>query len=166
MTVTVRLATPADVPAALTLMRGLAAYEGYLKSFAVDEAHVQALAFEQSPPAMRLLLATLNDRTVIGLAVVQIVEFTFRARPTLYLKELYVDESHRSSGAGDALMRAVAALAVQDGCAIVKWQVARWNMRGRQFYERLGAHFDDEWIDCVLDADAITALTADRPTTD
>jgi GNAT superfamily N-acetyltransferase len=158
MTITVRAATQDDVPSALMLMRGLAVYEGYSAKFAVDEAHVRALAFEQSPPAMRLLLACADDGTVIGLAVLQIVEFSFRARPTLYLKELFVDEGHRGSGAGDALMRAVAALALQDGCAIVKWQVARWNMRGRQFYERLGAQFDDEWIDCVLDADAISAL--------
>ena len=94
--------------------------------------------------------------------VYYLVPFTFRARPTLYVKELFVAEAGRGRGVGEALMRAAAAAAVAHDCAAIKWQVAVWNTDAQRFYERLGATAAREWVEYVLSEAAVRAL-ADRP---
>ena len=86
------------------------------------------------------------------------IPFTFRARPTLLIKELYVRETGRGRGIGDALMRAAAKEAVAHGCALMKWQVADWNTPARAFYERLGAAADPVWVDYSLSETALRKL--------
>jgi GNAT superfamily N-acetyltransferase len=87
-----------------------------------------------------------------------IVPFTFTARPTLYIKELFVADAARGGGVGERLMRAAARDAVARGCGAMRWQVARWNAEAMRFYERLGGRPDDEWVDLALSEDAIRAL--------
>lgn len=55
------------------------------------------------------------------------------------LKALYVRSSHRSHGAGGALMAWVAGYAVEHGCCRIDWPVKASNARGISFYEGLGA---------------------------
>ena len=153
----VRDATAADIPALLGLMRGLAAYERYAADFQVTEAVLLAQWFAGGARDFEALLAE-EAGGVLGVAGHYMVPFTYRARPTLYLKELYVAEAGRDRGAGAALMTALAQRARARGCALVKWQVARWNAGAMRFYERLGARPDDGWVDYQLDAAGIAAL--------
>lgn len=153
----VRDATAADIPALLDLMRGLARYERYAPDFRVTEAVLLAQGFGAGAPDFEALVAE-AEGGVLGMAVHYMVPFTYRARPTLYLKELYVAEAGRNRGAGAALLTALARRARERGCALVKWQVARWNSDAMRFYERFGARPDDGWVDYQLDADGIAAL--------
>jgi GNAT superfamily N-acetyltransferase len=73
------------------------------------------------------------------------VAFTYRAKPNLIIKELYVPAAHRSRRVGEFLMKAVAKEALETGCGMIKWWVAKWNERGIEFYKRLGAKIDSEW---------------------
>jgi GNAT superfamily N-acetyltransferase len=57
---------------------------------------------------------------------------------SLYLKELYVGESHRRGGVGKVLMRAVFATASQHGCSRVEWTTDDGNAGAQAFYETLG----------------------------
>jgi len=157
----VRDATAADVPALLALMRGLAAYEHYAADFRVTEAVLLAQGFGDGARDFEALLAVDGD-AVLGMAVHYMVPFTYRARPTLYLKELYVAEAGRNRGAGAALMAALARRARDRGCGLVKWQVARWNDGAIRFYERLGARPDVTWVDYQLDGEGIAALAGAR----
>jgi len=90
--------------------------------------------------------------------VYYLIPFTFRARPTLFIKELYVDDGGRGHGIGEALMRAAAKDAIAHGCATIKWQVAEWNTRARAFYERLGAAADPVWVEYALSETALRKL--------
>lgn len=57
----------------------------------------------------------------------------------LWLSDLYVRPQARRSGAGSALMAAVARLAIAHGCEAVYWDLWRLNRLGKAFYESLGA---------------------------
>jgi GNAT superfamily N-acetyltransferase len=153
----VRDAVEADVPGLLGLMRGLAVYEGYAAQFAVTEETLREQGFRRDPPDFHALVAD-GERGLSGMLVFYLVPFTFRARPTLHVKELFIAESARNRGIGEALLRAAAGEAVRRGCAAIKWQVASWNAAGRRFYERLGAVADEVWVDYGLTGVALENL--------
>ena len=157
----VRPATISDVPALLALMRGLAEYEGYADRFAVTEQHLVEQGFHRSPPDFESFVADAGDGSLVGMLVYYMIPFAFRAKPTLFVKELYVVATSRGNGTGATLMRTAAAEAVRRGCGLMKWQVARWNHDAARFYERLGAAPDPEWVDYSLTSDGCAALTED-----
>ncbi|MGH7622083.1 MAG: GNAT family N-acetyltransferase [Gemmatimonadaceae bacterium] len=160
----VRAAVATDVPALLALMQHLAKFEGYATDFAVTKETLRAQGFTREPPDFHALLAEDPgaQSEPLGMLVYYIIPFTFRARPTLFIKELYVAESARSRGAGEALMRAAARDAFSLDCATIKWQVADWNASARRFYERLGAIADPVWIDYALSESALRKLADER----
>jgi len=122
---------------------------------------VAARGSRRDPPGFRALVAERAPGDVVGMLVYFFLPFAFRARPTLYIKELFVTPDVRGAGVGEALMRCAAQLAVEHGCAIVKWQVARWNEGAARFYTRLGARPDPEWVDYVLGEEQIRALAGE-----
>ena len=165
----VRRATEADVPALLTLMRLLARFEGYDAAFAVTEATLKTQGFSEQPPDFYALVVDAPDDAksdppgLSGMLVYYLIPFTFRTRPTLYIKELYVAESGRRLGVGEALMRAAAQAASAHDCATIKWQVAEWNADAQRFYERLGATANLEWVEFALSEAALRALARENP---
>ena len=159
-TLRIRRAVESDISALFTLMRRLAEFEGYDSAFAVTEETVLLQGFTREPPDFYAFVADTPDATtgLLGMLVYYLIPFTFRARPTLFIKELYVAESARGLGVGEALMRAVARAAVAHDCAAIKWQVADWNTSARRFYERLGARPDPVWVDYALSESALREL--------
>jgi len=57
-------------------------------------------------------------------------------------------------------MKAVARKAGQSNCGLIKWYVAKWNHRGVQFYERLGAKIDPDWHEFQMSEQAFRDLAA------
>lgn len=157
MTPSIRSATEQDLPQLLTLMRDLAAFEQYLDVFAVNEDVLREQGFRNDPPDFHALVAD-ADGTLVGMLVYYLVPFTATAKPTLYIKELYVAENARGQHVGEGLMRAAARAATTRGCGAVRWTVANWNTSGQRFYERLGAQANPVWIDYGLSGPALTAL--------
>ncbi|GGG59349.1 hypothetical protein GCM10011378_39150 [Hymenobacter glacieicola] len=91
------------------------------------------------------------------------IPFTVSAKPTLFIKELFVAESYRGHHLGEELMRAAAQAAVAHGCGAIRWAVAAWNEAGRRFYERLGAQANPFWVDYSLSGDALVSLANTPP---
>ncbi|HEY2895575.1 MAG TPA: GNAT family N-acetyltransferase [Gemmatimonadaceae bacterium] len=141
-------------------MQRLAEFEHYDADFAVTTETLLAQGFDREPPDFYALVADapLAASGLLGMLVYYILPFTFRARPTLFIKELYVSDTGRGRGIGETLMRAAAKEAVAHGCATIKWQVAEWNTRARAFYERLGAAADPVWVDYALSETALRKL--------
>jgi GNAT superfamily N-acetyltransferase len=52
----------------------------------------------------------------------------------------------RGTGAGKALLRALARIAVRRGCGRLEWAVLDWNRPAIGFYKRLGAKLRRQWI--------------------
>lgn len=82
-------------------------------------------------------------------------------RPSLFLKDLHVDESRRGLGVGRALMRALAALAVARGCVRMDWNTLDWNTGSIAFYESLGAVRRDQAVMFRLDRQALRRIAAE-----
>jgi len=153
----IRKAVEADIPNLLPLMRELAVFENYDKAFAITEEILREQGFRRSPPDFHCLVAEENNQ-LIGLAVYYFVPFTYRAKPNVILKELYVADGHRSEGVGKLLMKALAQEAERIGCGMIKWWVAKWNERGIEFYERLGAKIDPDWHEFQMSEEAFRHL--------
>lgn len=74
---------------------------------------------------------------VIGFAHVREQSDTFTAGPGWYLDDLYTDENARGTGAGTALIDAIAAHAAAHGGGTLRWITAADNERAQRVYDRL-----------------------------
>jgi GNAT superfamily N-acetyltransferase len=160
VSVVVRDLQAADMPRLLELIDGLADYEKLARP---DAAARQRLTDDalNDPPRFRTLLADV-DGSIVGYAIYFFTYSTFRARPTLYLEDVFVLPELRGQGAGVALFRACARAAVDNNCARMEWQVLAWNEPSIAFYERLGARHQSDWLPFRLDDDALLAVGAAR----
>jgi GNAT superfamily N-acetyltransferase len=154
----IRKAVETDISNLLPLMRELAEFENYGTDFAVTEDVLSEQGFRRSPPDFYCLIADERGE-LVGFLVYYFVPFTYRAKPNLIIKELYIADGYRSRGVGK-LMKAVAKEAEQGGCGMIKWYVAKWNDRGIQFYERLGATIDPNWHEFQMSEKVFRDLTA------
>jgi GNAT superfamily N-acetyltransferase len=140
----VRRGTVRDVPIILSLIKGLAEYERLS-----HEAHATSTALRRHGFGRRPYFETLmcvRGRTAIGFALYFFTYSTFMARPSLYLEDLFVLPEERGRGAGRALLKALAKIAVRRGCGRMEWTVLDWNTPAIGFYEGLGAQLRREWV--------------------
>jgi GNAT superfamily N-acetyltransferase len=156
VTLLVRKLRPPDVPRLLALIDGLADYEQLARPDA-DARDRLAADSTADPPRFSTLLAEI-DEEVVGYAIYFFTYSTFRARPTLYLEDVFVLPERRGQGAGVALFRACAREAVAHACARMEWQVLAWNTPSIEFYERLGARHLADWLPFRLDDEALLAI--------
>jgi GNAT superfamily N-acetyltransferase len=140
----IRRGTERDVPTILKLIRGLAEYERLAHEMEATPARVRAHGF-----GPRRYFETIIGRRggkPVGFALYFFTYSTFLARPTLYLEDLFVLPEERGTGAGKALLRALARIAVRRGCGRLEWAVLDWNRPAIGFYRRLGAQLKRQWI--------------------
>jgi GNAT superfamily N-acetyltransferase len=156
MSAVVRKLEQADVPRLLELIDGLADYEKLARPDAAARERLAADA-TADPPRFSTLLAEI-DGNVIGYAIYFFTYSSFRARPTLYLEDIFVLSESRGQGAGIGLFRACAREAVAQGCARMEWQVLAWNAPSIEFYKRLGARHQADWQPFRLDDEALLAI--------
>ncbi|MEQ1725161.1 MAG: GNAT family N-acetyltransferase [Sphingopyxis sp.] len=156
MTLTIRPATPADLPLIARFIRDLADYERLADAVRFDEAALAEHLFGAHPYA-EVIIGEL-DGTAQGFALFFHNYSTFEGRPGLYLEDLFVRPEARGSGLGKALLAHLAALSVTRGCARLEWSVLDWNAPSIAFYRGLGAEPMDEWTVMRLSGDALDAL--------
>ena len=70
---------------------------------------------------------------------------TFLGRCGIYLEDLFVRPEHRGKGYGLALLKRLAAIAVEEGCGRLEWWCLDWNKPSIDFYLSLPAQPMDEW---------------------
>src|SRR5438270_9279857 len=98
MSLLIRELQPDDVPRLLELIDGLADYEKLARP---DPEARERLTTDAvgNPPRFRTLLAEVDDE-IVGYAIYFFTYSTFRARPTLYLEDVFVLPERRGVGAG------------------------------------------------------------------
>ncbi|MFP5392092.1 MAG: N-acetyltransferase family protein [Gammaproteobacteria bacterium] len=153
---TIRPATPADVPAILKLIVELAEFEQLTHLLTATEATLHEGLFGFAPGCEALV--GVADGEVVAYALFFHNYSTFLARKGLYLEDLYVQQAQRGKGYGKALLVAVARLAVQRGCGRFEWTVLDWNENAIRFYQGMGADVMPDWRVCRVAGDALAQL--------
>lgn len=156
MTISIRPATPDDVPTIVFLIRALSQYEKLEHEVRMTEDKLRATMFGPRPYAEAVLAE--DGGKPVGFALFFHNYSTFLAQPGLYLEDLYVLESHRGRGVGKALLVHLAKIAVERNCGRLEWAVLDWNVDAIGFYEKLGAKPNSEWTVYRLTGDALTGL--------
>lgn len=143
MSLTLRAATADDVGAIHGLMRELAVFEKLLDIFEATPESVHEALFGNAPAAECLIAQW--DGQVVGYALYFHNFSTFLGRRGLYLEDVYVQPSMRGKGVGQALLRALARIAVERNCARFEWTVLDWNQPAIDFYASQGATVLPDW---------------------
>jgi GNAT superfamily N-acetyltransferase len=154
--VQIRPAEPGDVEWLHSMVIELATYERAPEKVVGTEELLAAALFGDQPSA-EALIAELEDESA-GFALFYRTFSTWQARPGMWLEDLYVRDEHRRAGVGQALLQAVAAIAVRRGCARLEWAALDWNEPALRFYEGLDAERLDEWVMHRLDGEALRRL--------
>jgi GNAT superfamily N-acetyltransferase len=148
--------TEQDVPAILTLIRGLAEYEKLSAEVTATEEGLRKSLF--GPERAAEVLIAWADEKPVGFAVYFQNYSTFLGRPGIYLEDLFVLPEWRRHGYGRSLLAEVARVAVERKCGRLEWSVLDWNEPALRFYRSLGAKAMDEWTIHRLTGDAIRRL--------
>ena len=158
MTIATRPATLDDLPLIGELIMALAEYERLAHEVRFDPAVLGAKLFGPRPYA-EVVIGEI-DGTAQGFALFFHNFSTFEGRPGIYLEDLFVRPQARGSGLGKALLRHLAALALERDCARLEWSVLDWNEPAIGFYRALGARPMDEWTVMRLDGAALAQFGA------
>lgn len=149
----IRAATNADTGLILRLVTELAIYEREPDAVVASEEMLQDALFSDAPKVFALICE--QDGRAVGFALYFFNFSTWLGRHGIYLEDLYITPEARGSGAGKALLKAIARIAVEAGCGRYEWSVLRWNTPSIEFYESFGATAMDEWVGYRLEGDAL-----------
>lgn len=156
MTIAIRPAVAPDLDLIIGFIRELAEYERLSGEVRLDREALATHLFGGAPKA-EVLIAE-SDGSPVGFALFFHNFSTFEGRPGIYLEDLFVAPEARGTGAGKALLAALAALALERGCARLEWSVLDWNTPAIEFYRALGATPMDEWTVNRVEGTALRAL--------
>jgi GNAT superfamily N-acetyltransferase len=159
---TLRPATPADVPQILTFIRALATYEREPDAVHATEADLLRDGFGENPRFHCLIaeIAEASTTTPAGFALYFHNYSTWRGHAGIHVEDLFVQPEHRGKGIGKALLTRVAAIAHAEGCSRLQWDVLEWNTPAIGFYEQLGAKMLMDWRTMRVTNEALPALAA------
>jgi GNAT superfamily N-acetyltransferase len=156
MSVTVRVASPADISLILEFIRDLAEYERLLHEVDCTEADLRRDLFGENPRAFCDIAEA--DGVPVGFALWFYSYSTFRGRAGIYLEDLFVVPGARGVGAGKALLRRLAQRCVEAELGRLEWSVLDWNKPSIEFYDSLGAMTKEGWTVRRLYGDALSQL--------
>ena len=154
----IEAAQPADAALIVALVRELAEYERLLDEVRITPDDVLRDLFGPRTFA-EAVIARVGDEPA-GFALWFHNYSTFAGRPGLYLEDLFVRPAFRGRGYGEALLRYLARVTVERGCARFEWSVLDWNEPAIAFYRKLGAVPMDDWTVQRVSGDALLALAA------
>ena len=136
-------ATPDDVSDITAMIRALAEFEKLTHICVLTEETLGEALFGPSPAAEVLICRAQGEPA--GFALFFQHFSTFLALRGIWLEDLFVYPGHRGAGVGTALLKAVAAIAVDRECGRFEWAVLDWNTPALRFYQSLGASVMPDW---------------------
>jgi GNAT superfamily N-acetyltransferase len=156
METVIRKATPADSALILAFIRALAEFERAPHEVTATEEALVRDGF--GPIPFYYCLIAEHGGQPAGFAFYFFNYSTWKGRPGIYLEDLFVHPEFRGLGIGKALLKNVAADAIERGCKRMQWEVLDWNTPAIDFYRAMGAEFLDEWRNVRLDGKALDRL--------
>ena len=154
----VRKGTPEDLPAVFDLVMELAIYEKAPQEVANSVERMKEDGFGEKP-VFEFFVAEV-DGVIVGTAIYYYRYSTWKGK-AIYLEDLVVKDSERGKGYGKHLLDAIVLEAKATNSKQVRWQVLDWNEPAINFYKKLGADLDGEWINCTLSEEQIQNYSTD-----
>ncbi|GAB5412464.1 MAG: GNAT family N-acetyltransferase [Congregibacter sp.] len=156
---TIRSASPSDVPRIHELIVGLAVYEREPDAVIATKEDLHNALFGEAPKVFCLMCDREEADSVapksVGFALYFFSYSTWLGKHSVFLEDLYVEPEARGVGAGKALLKAVGQVALDKDCGRYEWNVLRWNTPSIEFYEACGAKPQSEWVGYRMDRAAI-----------
>lgn len=126
-----------SIPAIVRLMRDFAAYEKLSDYCTVTEDKLHDALFGKEAFVKGIIAR--DESSVVAYALFFRNFSSFRGQRGFFLEDLYIDESYRGLGLGEAMLKAVAAAARADGAERLDLHVLNWNEPALRFYRAHGA---------------------------
>lgn len=152
---TFRNAERQDTALILQFIRKLAEYENMADEVVADEKMLEEWIFDRQKAEV---IFALEDGKEIGFALFFHNFSTFLGRAGLYLEDLYVEPEYRGKGYGKALLKKLAAIAVERGCGRFEWWCLDWNKPSIDFYLSMGAQPMSDWTVYRITGDTLKNL--------
>lgn len=154
---TFRYAKRDDISLILQFIKDLAAYEKMINEVVADEKTLEEWIFDKQKA--EVIFAVVDDEE-IGFALFFHNFSTFLGRAGIYLEDLFVKPEYRVKGYGKAILKKLAAIAVERGCGRLEWWCLDWNKPGIDFYLSLGAEPMDDWTVYRITGDTLSNLAS------
>lgn len=87
---------------------------------------------------------------------------TWRAKPGVYLEDLFVRPQFRKRGYGKMLIQALAQEVLRIDGGRLEWCCLRWNESSLRFYDSLGAKQMTDWVSLRVDGKELEDLAMGR----
>ncbi|WP_394145681.1 GNAT family N-acetyltransferase [Vibrio atypicus] len=152
----IREAHVEDTETILRFITELAKYEKLESEVKTSISDIESSLFSQESTA-HAIICEVNGEP-IGFAVFFYNYSTWLGKNGLYLEDLYVSPEYRSIGAGKAILKYLAQLAVSKKCGRFEWCVLDWNEPAIEFYKSIGAKPQNEWVIYRLTGDELKAF--------
>ena len=158
----IRMAAPDDVPEIFSMIRELAEYEKSSHEVQSTEQLLHESLFVETPAVWCSILEEQsgNGWRVAGFAIWFRNFFTWTAKHSIYLDDLFVREHYRGRGYGKALLAHLAQVCVERGYPRLDWWVLDWNP-AVDFYKSIGAIGMDDWTVFRLTGEPLERLAAE-----
>ncbi len=140
MDITVKRFEKGYVEAVLGLLREFAEYESLTDYLEVTEQRIEQAFFADGSVVEGLV--ALADGKAVGYAFFFPNFASFRGQRGFYLEDIYITETYRGKGVGEAMLRELARLAASRGYERIDFVVLDWNTSAIEFYKKLGAEMD------------------------
>ena len=156
----IRPGTVEDTALIFHFIRELAIYERAVDEVTTTKAMLDKALFGDNARAYPLI-CELNNRPV-GFAIYFYNFSTWLGKYGIFLEDLYISPEHRGKGAGKAVLKYLAKLAVKEGCGRFEWNVLDWNEPAIRFYESCGAEAMSEWVGYHLSGASLEQFATDH----
>lgn len=133
-----------DIPALVELMIAFARYDGSEDEINIDSKKLEEVLFSDQPEMYSIVAEEQGE--VVAFLNYFYNYSSFELKKCIWVEDVFVSESARRKGLGDALFNYVKQEAKTSGCARVEWLVRRNNQLGIDFYNKIGAEVDDGTI--------------------
>lgn len=139
------------MPAVLELVRELAHYEKAPHEVTVSINELVEDGFTHN--LFSCIVAELESE-IVGMAFYYPRYSTWKGR-TIHLEDFIVKEAFRGRGIGQMLFDKVVVEAKKFGAKRLEWHVLDWNEPAINFYKKIDANLDDDWMLGKLTEDQI-----------
>jgi GNAT superfamily N-acetyltransferase len=153
---TIRRPSIEDAELVLQLILELATYERLEDRVTATIDDVKNTLFLNNPNA-HVLIAE-EDGEAVGFVLYHTSYSTFLCKYCIHIEDLYVRETSRGKGYGEALVNTICNIASENDYGRVDWVVLDWNQSAIQFYNHIGAEEMSEWKMFRLNYDDIQRL--------